>query len=112
MVQGNTFDACDQIRKDWSDSRMDAGKGKKRPGGYWIPASKQCAKKGGGKGRKAALVAGLAAGAVGAGAYTAAKLKSRKSSGTSAGSEATPAAPSTPVLEGAPTPSRFPPSAE
>lgn len=63
----DVFDTCHQIRQDWAEQRLDAGKGKKCPGGYSIPSNKKC---GGGKGKKAAaLAAGLAVGAAGAGAY-------------------------------------------
>lgn len=44
----DAYDVCASIREQ---SRMDAGrKGKQCPGGYWIPANKQCGK--GGKGGK------------------------------------------------------------
>ena len=102
MAYYSAFDVCAQIREDWVEGRMDA-KGKKCPGGYWIAASKQCAKKGGGKGRKAALVAGLAAGAVGAGAYAASRMKKRSSSGPGSSSgEVTQEAPS--PMQEAPSP--------
>lgn len=38
----DAFDVCAQIREDWAEARMDAGKGKQCPGGYWIAAGKQC----------------------------------------------------------------------
>ncbi|WP_353258017.1 hypothetical protein [Prochlorothrix hollandica] len=48
----DSYDVCSQIRQDWEEEvRTDmGGKGKKCPGGYSIPANKQCGK--GGKGGK------------------------------------------------------------
>ena len=44
MAHYNVFDVCAQIRQDWADTRMDqaAGPSKKCPGGYSIPANKEC----------------------------------------------------------------------
>lgn len=72
------YQACYEIRQD-----AGGRKGKQCPGGYWIPANKQCGKGGGkggkmrspggmGMGAKAALAAGglaLAGGAAGVAAY-------------------------------------------
>jgi hypothetical protein len=42
MVDPDVFDVCAQIRLDWAKGRYDTGPSKKCPGGYSIPASKQC----------------------------------------------------------------------
>lgn len=75
-----TISACMEIRESLRLDAKKGGKGKKCPGGYWIPSSKRCATPGeGGEGggrrkgskRKAALAAGLIGGTalgVGAGA--------------------------------------------
>lgn len=46
MKYYDSIDVCRQIRSDHAEERLDAGKGKKCPGGYWIPANKQCGKPG------------------------------------------------------------------
>jgi hypothetical protein len=42
MIKFDAFDVCAQIRMDWEEGRYDAGPSKKCPGGYSIPANKQC----------------------------------------------------------------------